>query len=547
MMKATQLRQAILQAAVQGKLVPQNPHDEPASILLERIKAEKAKLIKEGKLKKEKPLSPIGKDEIPYEIPENWEWCRLGELTSIYGGKRIPKGMSFAEQPTKHIYIRVTDMKNGSISDSSLKYIDDKVYKLISKYTISSKDAYVTIAGTIGKCGIVPEKFDGMNLTENAAKLCDIKIDKNFLVFALSSDAIQNQFIALTNQMAQPKLALIRISSSLFPLPPLPEQYRIVDKLNGLMAMCDDLEAAEKELDVLEKDFAENLPKSILQAAVQGKLVPQNIHDEPASALLERIRTEKAKLIKEGKLKKEKPLPPITEDEIPFDIPENWAWSRLSDIGEIVGGATPDTGQSKFYTTRGNGIPWLTPADMKNSKNDTISIGDKDITQAGYDSCSTRLIPAESIVFSSRAPIGFIAFAGTQLCTNQGFKSIVPYNTLTRQWIFYYLKYHTDSIIARASGTTFKEVSGEFMRKEIIPIPPLAEQQRITAKVQELLSLCTELKKVEETVATLLEPAKIIKLSGQHADEPLQMAARGSTSKKSEKHQKAIDDMFSDD
>ncbi len=218
---------------------------------------------------------------------------------------------------------------------------------------------------------------------------------------------------------------------------------------------------------------ASQLRQSILQAAVQGKLVPQNIHDEPASELLKRIRVEKKKLIKEGKIKKEKSLPPITEDEIPYDLPEGWVWCRLSDVGEIVGGATPSSTESTYYTLPGKGIPWITPADMKNVKSNNIYRGNKDITAEGYKVCSTRILPVGSIVFSSRAPIGLIAFAGNELCTNQGFKSVVPYIKEINKWIFYSLKYMTNSIQERATGTTFKEVSGIFMRKELLPLPHL--------------------------------------------------------------------------
>ena len=248
---------------------------------------------------------------------------------------------------------------------------------------------------------------------------------------------------------------------------------------------------------------AAELRKSILQAAVQGKLVPQDIHDEPASVLLERIRAEKARLVKEGKIKKEKPLPPITEDDVPYDLPEGWVWCRLFDVGEIVGGSTPDTSNASYYTDPGSGIPWITPADMKKAIENIIYRGKKDITVDGYNSCSTRIIPKGSIVFSSRAPIGLIAFAGNDLCTNQGFKSVIPYLMDLKNWIYYSLQNKTEGIINRAPGTTFKEVSGTFLQKEIIPLPPLAEQQRIVAKVNELMTLCDELEATEQELEAL--------------------------------------------
>lgn len=281
----------------------------------------------------------------------------------------------------------------------------------------------------------------------------------------------------------------------------------------------------------------------------------QNSHDEPASELLKRIHREKAQLIKEGKIKREKPLPPISEDEIPYDLPEGWEWCRLRDIGQIIGGATPDSHESSYYTKPGQGISWLTPADMtKYTQNNYISHGAKDITQAGYNSCSTMLMPPGSIIFSSRAPIGHIAFSSKEVCTNQGFKSVVPYMTAVTPWIFYALKSKVDDIQSRASGTTFKEVSGKFMESETIPLPPLVEQQRIVTKVEELLALCNEMKASYTEPVEFDEVAEIIPFStsvaSEHTEEleePLLLAARGDAENLSSEALRAIDDLFAED
>ena len=182
-MDTKKLRQKILDLAIHGKLVPQNPNDEPASVLLERIRAEKERLVKEGKIKKSKATKTSDTphyENVPFEIPSSWEWTTLGELCSIKGGKRIPKGKTFSKEKTEHIYLRVTDMKDNTIVMSDLKYIDDDVYNEIKNYIINSSDLYLTIAGTIGAVGIVPDLFDGMNLTENAAKLTNILCDKMY-------------------------------------------------------------------------------------------------------------------------------------------------------------------------------------------------------------------------------------------------------------------------------------------------------------------------------------------------------------------------------
>ncbi len=243
------LKSSILQEAIQGKLVPQDSNDEPASVLLERIRDEKERLIKEKKIKRNKNESfifkknnhfyemigkkgePICIDDELFNIPDNWEWCTLENILSVHGGKRVPKGYKLLDNPTPYIYIRVTNMKNGSIEKSNLKYLDEHIHEQIKKYTISKDDLYITVAGTIGKVGSVPEFFDGMNLTENANKLTNIFIDKDFLKYILSSSYIQNQLIDKTTKVAQPKLAIKRILSTKIAVPPLNEQKRIVNKL----------------------------------------------------------------------------------------------------------------------------------------------------------------------------------------------------------------------------------------------------------------------------------------------------------------------------
>jgi type I restriction enzyme S subunit len=257
------LRQAILQLAVQGKLVDQDPNDEPASELLKRIKAEKEKLITEGKIKKQKPLLPITEDEIPYTLAQGWEWVRLAELCTVTGGKRVPKGYQLLDQRTQHIYIRVTDMKKGTIDDNNLKYISNDVYEKIKKYIITKNDLYITIAGTIGQVGEVPDKFHNMNLTENAARMIIHIADKRFLRYSLSSAFIQNQFLFKVNQMAQPKLAIKRIETTIFPLPPLAEQKCIVAKVDRLMQLCNELET---RLNQSKKD-SEMLMQAVLHEA----------------------------------------------------------------------------------------------------------------------------------------------------------------------------------------------------------------------------------------------------------------------------------------
>ena len=220
-----------------------------------------------------------------FEVPDNWEWCKLEEICNIKGGKRIPKGKGFSAQRTEHIYLRVTNMKNRTISFDDLKYIDDDVFQEIKNYTISSDDLYLTIAGTIGDVGEIPQEVSGMNLTENAAKLTDIVCDRLYLMYSLLSTNSQEHFSSKFHQVAQPKLSIETASSTLLPLPPFAEQRRIVAEIERWFSLIDIIENGQHDLQTTVKQTK----SKILDLAIHGKLVPQDPDDEPAIELLKRI------------------------------------------------------------------------------------------------------------------------------------------------------------------------------------------------------------------------------------------------------------------
>ena len=248
------LKKSILQEAVQGKLVAQDPSDEPAEALLERIRAEKQRLVKEGKIKKDKHESVIFRrdnshyekldgvercidDELPFEIPENWCWCRLGTIAAVLGGKRIPAGRKLTECNTGHVYIRVSDMTDGGVSTDRLLYVPEDIYPSISKYIINKADVFITVAGTIGRVGKIPDELDGANLTENADRLVLADVNQDWLIKVLQSGMIQEQIAEATTQVGQPKLAIARIERFLVPLPPLAEQQRIIQRIEDLLPL----------------------------------------------------------------------------------------------------------------------------------------------------------------------------------------------------------------------------------------------------------------------------------------------------------------------
>ena len=235
------MKKSILQMAMQGKLVEQRSEEGTADELYEQIVAEKAQLIKDGKIKKEKPLPEITEDEIPFDIPSSWKWVRLGTIVSVYGGKRIPAGTRLSENDTGHKYIRVADMKDETVSLDDIKYITDEIYEKIKQYFITSDDIYITVAGTIGRVGVVPRELNNANLTENADKLVFRRLDKMYLCRMLNSEVVQHQIREATTQVGQPKLAIARIQKLIVPLPPLEEQKRIVAKIEELLPYCNQL------------------------------------------------------------------------------------------------------------------------------------------------------------------------------------------------------------------------------------------------------------------------------------------------------------------
>lgn len=235
------MKKSILQQAIQGKLVEQRPEEGTAQKLYAQIQAEKQRLIKAGKLKKEKPLPEITEDEKPFEIPNGWMWVRLGMIVSVLGGKRIPAGRKLTADNTGYRYIRVSDMKDGTVSTEDILYVPSDIYPSISRYIINKEDIYITVAGTIGRVGKIPEELDGANLTENADRLVFSGLNQDWLIKCLQSSVIQSQIADATTKVGQPKLAIKRIQELLVPLPPITEQKRIVARLEKLLPLCEKL------------------------------------------------------------------------------------------------------------------------------------------------------------------------------------------------------------------------------------------------------------------------------------------------------------------
>ena len=502
-MNGKQLKNSILQWAIQGKLVPQDPNDEPASVLLERIRAEKARLVKEKKIKKDKNESIIYRgddnsyyekflatgevkcidEEIPFEIPQGWEWEKLGNIASICGGKRIPVGQSLTTVNTGHKYIRVTDMKNHSVNSNDIHYITEDIYQKIKAYYISKEDLYITVAGTIGHIGEIPEEFDNANLTENANKIVFRQMDKKFLMYCLSSDVVQSQIIAFITKVGQPKLAIMRIQNLLIPVPPLKEQFRIVNAINLTMPFVDRYESLSNDLSKLNISIFELLKKSILQEAIQGKLVPQIQAEGTAQELLAEIHKEKELLVKEGKLKKSSLIDSIiykgddnkyyerinaqtVEIELPFEYPNKWIVLRLKDICQLIDGEKRNGKgiclDAKFL--RGKSSATIV------EKGRFVYTGDKIILVDGENSGEVFTVPQDGYMGST-------------------FKQLWLSSTMWKPYILAFILFYKEDLRNSKRGAAIPHLNKELFYNLPIGIPPLAEQKRIAQRIDELFQL----------------------------------------------------------
>lgn len=508
-MTGQQLKSSILQMAVQGKLVPQDPNDEPASVLLERIRKEKEQLIKDGKIKKEKnpsyifrgadnlPYEKVGKnepvciaDQVPFEIPESWEWVRHNELLQISGGSQPPKS-KFISEP-QNGYIRLYQIRD--YGDNPIP-----VYIPISTASKISKKGDILLARYGASLGKVFWAEDG---AYNVAMAKVIPLYKNELIykeylFLFYQCNLYQELIHSNSRSAQAGFNKEDLNKLFLPVPPFDEQIRIIDAYKKIQPFVTDYEKKEKILNTLNTDFPTQLKKSILQEAIQGKLVPQDPTDEPASVLLERIRAEKERLIQEGKIKRDKHESVIyrrnnshyekldgfercIDDEIPFEIPETWEWVRLGTISTYS--------YTKQKINAQNADPKIWGLDLediekggrllvKKSVVERKAVGDKTFFDKG------------DILYSKLRPylLKILIAPDCGICTPE----IVPFKVFGRinpEYIVIFLKCpYVDAVINSVTyGVKMPRVGTETMTSLFVPIPPLSEQCRIVEKQREL-------------------------------------------------------------
>lgn len=472
-MTAQELKNSILQLAVQGKLVPQSKEDEPASELMKRIEQEKSTLIKAGIIKKYKELSTLSADDCPFDIPESWIWMKLGDMCQLLDGVK--------RRGEKHPYLEA-------------KYLRGKV------------DATILNEGKFVEKGTRLILVDGENSGEVFNSTQDGYMGSTFKVLffpqVLSEEYVlyfllfkRTAFRNNKTGAAIPHLNKELFFNMPFPIPPLAEQERIVAKIEELMPLVEEYGKAEEQLTKLNAEFPDKLRKSILQQAVQGKLTERDPADEPASELIKRIKTEKEALMKSSKIKKEKPLPEITEDEKPFDIPDTWEWVRLSDICNISDG----THQTPTYVE--HGIPFISAQNVKPYR--FLPENHRDVSYEDYLEYNKNISPEKGDILMARVGAGI----GEAAIIDQDFEfsiyvSLTLIKCYSKEFDMMYLLHVLNSPIGRklaekktlGKGASQGNLNLIFIREFVLPIPPLAEQKRIVKRVEELLALCDELK-----------------------------------------------------
>ena len=513
-MNGKQLKNSILQWAIQGKLVPQNPNDEPASVLLDKIRQEKERLIKEKKIKRDKNASIIyrGEDnsyyekmlatgevkcideEVPFEIPKGWEWCRFSSLyLSLTDGTHSTPKYTLTGIP----FISVKDISSGIIDFSNTKYISKEEHQKLSDRCHPQKgDLLLSKVGTTGIPALVTiDKEFSLFVSVALIKLTQNKFSNEFLVFMIQSPLVQEQAKENTRGVGNKNWVLSAVSKTLMVVPPLEEQERIKNRLNLVLPYIERYSSSQDKLDLLNINIVTYLKKSILQEAIKGKLVPQIAEEGTAQELLEQIKTEKQELVKEGKLKKsalndsvifrgddnkywEKNGKNVVciDEEIPFEIPNNWNWCRLKDIGKTETGTTPSKLHPEYF---GNYIPFLSPANIFGSKIISETQGLSNIgVQFG------RVVPKNSILqVCIGGSIGKCAIVNKPTTFNQQINSITPYFcNVEFVHIVLQSEYFRLAIIDKATGTATPIINRGNWKTLLFPLPPLKEQQRIIEK-----------------------------------------------------------------
>ncbi len=495
-MTPEQLKASILQYAIQGKLVEQRPEEGSGEELYQQIQTEKQRLIQEKKIKKEKPLAEISEDEIPFDIPESWKWVKVGNVGSWSSGATPSR--------TNPAYYGGTIpwLKTGDLNDGFIKEIPEFITDLALEKTSVRLNPVGSVlmamyGATIGKLGILD-----ISATTNQACCACIPYEgmhNKYLFYYLMS--MRRSYIGMAEGGAQPNISKEKIVNSLIPLPPLAEQKRIVAKIEELIPLVDRYAAAYEKLEQFNAKFPEDMKKSILQYAIQGKLVEQRAEEGTGEELYQQIQAYKQKLIKAGKLKKTRALEPISELAIPFDFPLSWKVCYIDDIAFVTKLAGFEYTKYIADNLVTDGIPLFKGKNVQNGK--LVFSFESYIPESISDELPRSQIAKKCLLTPYVGTIGNIAiFDGSfkaHLGSNVGKIELLNSDTKTfvlEEYVLWYLKstYGYAELTKHKKATAQESISIDAIRNVIIAIPPIEEQYRIVAKIEELLPLCERLK-----------------------------------------------------
>ena len=494
-MTGKELWGSILQKAMEGKLVPQRKEEGTAAELLKEIRKERAKLVKEGKLKKTKPLPAVSEEEKPFDIPDSWEWVRLGEVCNVARGGSPRPIKSFLTENAEGInWIKIGD------TDKTGKYINSTAQKIIKEGVVKSRfvhkgDLLLTNSMSFGHPYIL--NINGC-IHDGWLVLFDYEsiYYREFLYYLLCTPFIRFQFVVKAAGAVVKNLNSDKVSQTIVPLPPLPEQHRIVEKLETLKPLVDAYGQAAEELDELNRKFPGDLKKSLLQQAMEGKLVTQRKEEGTAAELLKEIRKERAKMVKEGKQKKTKPLPAVSEEEKPFDIPDSWEWVRFSEVVQIINGDRGKNYPSKAELSQFGDIPFISAANIEKGtidKNGLLFLDEK-----RYNQLRSGKLKKGDLVLCIRGSLGknglYPYERGAIASSLVIIRSILNVPIIYKYISAYFNTQLFQSEINRYNnGTAQPNLGARDLAKFLLPFPPLPEQHRIVKKLESLLALCDKL------------------------------------------------------
>ena len=486
-MTPEQLKASILQYAIQGKLVEQRPEEGTGEDLYQQIQAEMQRLIKEKKIKKEKTLAEITEGEIPFDIPDSWKWVKLGDCTGYAQTKEkvSPKDITGdmwsldledIQKDTGAILVK-TKASERKISGDKVKFHKGQV--LYSKLRPYLKK--ILVAPDEGICTPELVPFD------------TYLIDANYIAYVLRSPHIDFVINSVTYGVKMPRVGTDTMTNLLIPLPPLAEQKRIVAKIEELLTYVDRYAAAYEKLEQFNAKFPEDMKKSILQYAIQGKLVEQRPEEGTGEELYQQIQTEKQRLIKEKKIKKEKPLPEIAEDEIPFEIPDSWRWCYVGDLFNHNTGKAMNSSAKK--TDKPGAIrPFITTSNVYWNSFDFSVVKEMFFSDDEVERCTVTkgdILMCEGGAYFGRTAIWNYDY---DICFQNHVHRLRPYQEIDLMFFYHIFFFYKSMNMMKAKGTAMPGLSSITLHQMIIPLPPLAEQKRIVAKLEEILPLCERLK-----------------------------------------------------